>query len=59
MEIAIVMVVIVLILGISYVINYLKFRAEQMMYSSKGCGCGVVVIILVVLILFFIFAMGY
>lgn len=59
MEIVIIAVVILLILGVSYAINYTKFRAEQMMYSGKGCGCGVVVIILVVLVLFFIFAMSY
>lgn len=53
------MVVILLILGVSYAVNYMRFRTEQMMYGGKGCGCGVAVFVLVVFVLFFIFVMSY
>ena len=58
MEIAIVIIV-ALIIAISYVVNYLKFRTEQIMYSGKGCGCGMAIIVLVIIVLFSIFAISY
>lgn len=55
MEIAIIVIGIVLIVAVSYVINYLKFRTQQMMYGNKGCGCGVAIMIVIAIMLFLTF----